>query len=142
MVKNKPFTLFDWLKEIQVGKSDWTSFNEDQIKVFNSYMIHRYLSLCPDYIELVNYVQKIPHDNKKQIYLIYRDMLPKRQIYYKYPTSSKSKIKSETVGYISKYFECSLGEAEEYISLLPPEGISNILGSMGIEKKEIKKLLK
>lgn len=142
MAKEKQFGLFDWLNEITLKKSPWESFNEDQIKVFNSFMIHKYISMCPDYIELVNYVQKIPYDNKKQIYSIYKEMIPKRKVYLKYVGAKKKKSNSELMEHISKYYCCSLKEADEYIDILGIEGIKNILPKMGIEEKEIKKLIK
>ena len=44
--------------------------------------------------------------------------------------------------YISKYYQCSLDEANEYIILLGKEGVNNIFTKMGIEDKEKKSLTK
>ena len=98
--------------------------------------------MCPDYIELVNYIQKIPYDNKKQIYSIYLQMIPKRKVFLKYIGSKKSKTNLELAEYVAKYFECSLGEADEYIDILRPTGVTGVLNQLGVEEKEIKKLLK
>jgi hypothetical protein len=135
--------LFKWLEEITVKKRPIDSFTEDDWSSFNSFMIHKYLSMNMGYIEFVNYVQKIPHDNKKQIYSIYRDMIPKRKVWLKYiGPKKKKKNNDELANHIAKHFECSLGEADEYIDLLGNKGITGILYKFGIEDKEIKKLLK
>jgi hypothetical protein len=44
--------------------------------------------------------------------------------------------------HIASYYECSLGEAEEYTHILRESGIKSILTKLGIEEKEQKKLLK
>ena len=61
-------TLFDWLNEITIKKTPADNFSEESWDSFNSYMVSRYLSMDINYIELVNYVQKISPQNKKQIY--------------------------------------------------------------------------
>ncbi len=134
--------LFGWLNEITQYKTPIEEISEESWKSFTSYMIHKYVSMCPDYIELVNYIQKIPHDNKKQIYLIYREMIPKRKVFNKYIGSKKKNQNNDLAGYVARYFECSLGEADEYISLLRESGVTGILHQMGVDDKEIKKLVK
>ena len=68
--------VFDWLKEINTTKSDPDSFSEKDWEVWNSYMVHRFLSQNEDFLELVNEVQKISPQNKKEIYSIYREYIP------------------------------------------------------------------
>jgi len=141
-LKSKPFTIFNWLEEITIKKSPWDSFNEEQIKTFNSYLINKYISMSPDYVELANYVQRIPYENKKQIYSIYREMIPKRKVFLKYIGSKKKKQNLELAIYIAQYFHCSLGEADEYIDILQKNGVRSILYKMGMEDKTIDKILK
>jgi hypothetical protein len=82
-------TLFDWLEEITVKKTLPNDFSEESWDSFNSYMVHRYLSMDINYIDIVNYVQKINPQNKKQIYTIYREMIPKKKVWLKYIKPSK-----------------------------------------------------
>jgi hypothetical protein len=141
--KQKDITnLFGWLNEITLYKTPIEDISEESWKHFNAFMINKYVSMCPDYIELVNYIQKIPYDNKKQIYSIYSEMIPKRKVFLKYIGSKKSKSNLELAEYVAKYFECSLGEADEYIDILRPTGVTGVLHQLGVEEKEIKKLLK
>jgi hypothetical protein len=95
-----------------------------------------------NYIEVANYIQTIPYDNKQQIYQIYREMIPKQKTFLKYVKSRTKKQPATLVEYVAKYFECSLGEAEEYIDILRKNGVRSVLYEMGIEDKEVEKLLK
>jgi hypothetical protein len=134
--------IFGWLNEITLYKTPVENISEESWEKWNSYMVHRYVSMDIQYIELVNYVQTIPYDNKKQIYQIYREMIPKRKVFLKYLKSNRKKKNAELADYVAKYFECSLGEADEYIDILRDKGVTGILHEMGVEDKEIKKLLK
>ena len=135
-------TIFDWLKEITSNKSKWESFTEEERASFNPYMMHRLLSMNPEYIEFVNLVQTFPYSDKEKIYSIYLYMIPKKNMFHKYIKSSKKKKQESLLKHIANYFECSFGEAEEYIDILRESGVKSILTKLGIEEKEQKKLLK
>ena len=138
----KKMSLFDWLKEITYKKSDWDSFEDESKDTFNPYMIHRFLSMNEDYVELVNYIQTIPYTEKGKIYKIYKNLLPKDNRFLKYTKSSNKKKSQALLEHITKYFECSTKEADNYITLLKKEGTQEILSKLGLEEKEKKKLLK
>ena len=135
-------TIFDWLKEITYNKSKWESFTEEDKKSFEPYMIHRFLSMNPEYVEFVNLVQTFPYSDKEKTYNIYLYMIPKNNMFLKYIKSSKKKKQESLLKHIANYFECSFGEAEEYIDILRDSGVKSILTKLGIEEKEQKKLLK
>jgi hypothetical protein len=137
-----PITLFNWLDNITVGKQDWDSFEETDRESFNPYIIHRFVSMYEPYVDLVNIVQKIPYTEKEKIYLLYKNMLPKKKIFFKYVKSNHTGPNDELVAKLADYFSCSLGEAEEYSTLLDRIGVESILSKMGINEKEIKKLVK
>ena len=135
-------TLFEWLNEITLYKTAPEDISQDSWDKWNSYMIHRYVSMNMDYIDVVNYVQKVNPQSKKQIYSIYREMLPKRKVYLKYVKNQNKKNNQELAEYIADYLECSLGEADEYIYLLQDIGVRDILWKMGVEEDETEKLIK
>ena len=139
---SKKMTIFDWLKEITYNKSPWNSFTEEDRESFNPYMIHRFLSMNPDYVDFVNTVQTVPYTSKEKIYHIYLYTIPKRDMWLKYIKSTETKRQEAMLKYIATYYECSLGEAEEYADILRDNGIKNILKQSGVDDKEIKKLLK
>ena len=138
--KNRTKNIFDFLEEITNKKSPVESFTEeDWDKNFNSYMIHRFISFNPYYIEIANAAQILPPQNKKQIYSFYKEFIPKRKTWFKYIKPLKSDISEDLVSLISTYFECSKQEAREYIPILGSEQIVCILTLMGVDEKEIKK---
>lgn len=123
-------------------KTSSDNFTEEDWGLWNTYMVHRFVSMNSDYIELVNYIQTIPYENKEQIYNIYKEMLPKRKEFFRYIKTGKKIKNRELLGYISEYFECSLREADENIQVLRKSDLVKILTSMGVEPKEQKSILK
>ena len=134
--------LFDWLKEINSKKSPVESFNDDDWEQFNSYMIHRFLSMNVDLIELVNEVQSFHPTDKKQIYQVYKEFVPKNNKWNKYIKSSKKSPNSELLEYLKNYFKISSREVLDYLNILDKSEVINILSQLGIDNKESKKLLK
>ena len=134
--------LWGWLNEITLYKTPVESISEESWDKWNSYIIHRYVSMNINYVELVNYVQTLPYENKQQIYTIYKEMIPKNKIFLKYIKSRVKKQPVTLVEYVAKHFECGLGEAEEYIDILRDHGTRKVLYDMGMDEKEVEKLLK
>ena len=134
--------LWGWLNEITLYKSSIENISQESWDSWNSYMVNRYVSMDIRYIELVNYIQTIPYDNKQQIYSIYREMIPKQKTFFKYLKVSKRKKNLQAIDYVAKHFECSLGEAEEYMDILRENGVRGVLYKMGVTDKEVDKLLK
>ena len=142
-IKNKTKNIFDWIKCINDTKPPIGYFTEeDWDKNFNSYMIHRFLSQNPDYLEIVNYVQEFPPQEKRMIYSIYKEFIPKNNKWSKYIKSKVKQPNKDLINHIKDYFECSSREAKEYINILNTPEINRILMGRGLEKKEIKQLLK
>lgn len=139
---SKKMSIFDWLKEITYNKSPWNSFTEEDQESFNPYMIHRFLSMNPDYVDFVNTVQTVPYTNKERVYNIYLYTIPKKDMFLKYIKSTKTKTKEELLNHLASYYECSLREADEYYHMHHSDTIKSILKKKGIDDKEIKKLLK
>jgi hypothetical protein len=134
--------VFDWLKEINTTKSDPNSFTEKDWEVWNSYMVHRFLSQNEDFLELVNEVQKSPPQNKKEIYSIYREFIPKNNKWSKYIKSSIKQRNTDLINHLKEYWMCSSKEVKEYLEFLGNDEVLRILTQRGIDKKEIKALLK
>ena len=135
------FSIFDWLKQLTYNKGDWDSFSDDDKKSWNNYMVHRFLSMNPDYIEVVNIVQKYQYLTDKQVYTIYKNLIPKRNVFLKYIKGKKDKTSAEDIKYLADYFECSTREIKEYIDIVPKEELANILDNFKVttSKKKIKK---
>ena len=134
--------IFDWLKAINTTKPPIESFTDKDWEIWNSYMVHRFISMNPDYIDLANYVQEFQPQEKKMIYNIYKEFIPKNNKWNRYIKSKTKEPNQELVKHIKRYYECSVKEAKEYLCILDQDYIKNILSSIGLEKKEITKLIK
>lgn len=134
--------LWGWLDEVMLHKTPPKQISEDSWDKFSPYMMHRFISMNPDYIQIANYLNQKPDLTKEQVYMVYKQVLPKRKVWSKYIKPSKGEINKELVKNVSKYFECSGKEASEYVRILGKEGSKNVLRSMGLEEKEINKLIK
>jgi len=135
-------TIWDWLEEVTYKKSPADSFSEKDWETFNSYMVHRFVSMNPYYIELTNKVQTILPTEKVRIYTVYRELIPKRKVFLKYIKGKNDKYNANLLDILSSHFECSKKESKEYFNVLGKPQIKDILSRMGFEKKEITKLLK
>lgn len=135
-------TIFDWLKEINTNKSPVDSFTNSDWEVWNSYMIHRFLSQNEDFLELVNEVQSFPPQNKQQIYSIYVEYIPKNKKWSKYIKSKVKERNKDLIDHLKDHFQVSTREVKEHLTLLDNQYIVRILTNRGLEEKEIKKLLK
>ena len=135
-------TTFDWVKHINQFKTPADSFTDSDWDKFNSYVIHRVISMNPDYLEIVNYVQDLPPQEKRMIYNVYKEFIPKNNKWSKYVKSKVKQPNIDLISHIKDNFQCSSKEAKEYITLLDTPQISRILTNRGLDKKEIKPLLK
>ena len=145
MKTNKPATLFDHLANITWKKKPWSELSETDQKSFSPYLINRWLSMNINYIELVDMFQQytIGPLNKKHVYQLYFDFLPKQKSFNKYIKGKKQdKYNKELVKLIANHYQVAKIEAEEYISLLEQTEISSLLKKYGKTDKEIKGLLK
>lgn len=140
--KDKIRNIFDWLNHITLYKTSSTEFTDNDWENFNSYMVHRFISMNVYYVEIADYAQSMLPNMKKEIYNFYKEMIPKNKTYLKY-------VKSQTKGYskdllekIADYYEVGIREARSYIAVIKKDELTQILSEMGLEDKEIKKLLK
>tara|TARA_Y100000356_G_scaffold88315_1_gene73904 strand:- start:408 stop:821 length:414 start_codon:yes stop_codon:yes gene_type:complete len=134
--------IWDWLKQINNIKADPNSFSEKDWELWNSYMIHRFISMNRDFLPIVNEVQTIPPQNKKEIYTIYREFIPKNNKWNKYIKSSVKQPNNDLVNKLSNILECSKSEVKTYLNILESDELIHILNRVGIDNKELKKLLK
>jgi hypothetical protein len=115
--------IFDHIKNITTTKGSYLGDEG-----WNNWMINRYLSMDPEYCEVVNIVQKNTWQMKGEyLYNLYKDLIPKQYKYLKYiKASKKTDYKSEDIEAVQVYFEISKKEAKEYISMLPKEELELI----------------
>ena len=134
--------LWDWLNEITIKKSPANKFSEEDWESWNSYMVHRFMSMGQNNVEIANIAQRMHPTDKIGIYNFYCNMIPRKKVWNKYIKSSIKPKNKELVKLISKYFECGSHEADHYIDIMSKDEVRDILVNMGKEKKEITKLFK
>lgn len=134
--------IFDWLKHINQYKTPASKFTDKDWEVFNSYMVHRFLSMNPDYIEVVNYVQEFPPQEKIMIYNIYKEFIPKNNKWNKYIKSKIKEPNKDLLIQLKDHFKVSIREVKDYLKILDAVEINRILTNRGLETKEIKQLIK
>jgi len=134
--------VFKWLNEITVKKSPSTQFSDEDWDGWNSYMVHRFLSMSKEYIDIVNLAQRFHPTDKKGLYNFYKEVLPRKKVWNKYIKSQNKKDIKELSKIVANYLEVGCNEASSYIPVLGKEGTNDILSGIGLEKKDIKKLLK
>ena len=134
-------TVFNWLNEISYNKRPWSSFNNEDRESFNPYMINRFISMKENYIDFVNTIQKYSI-NKELLYNYYCQLIPKRKIFFRYIKPKKSTLNSNLITILAKYFESSEREIKDNYQLIGKDLSKIILQNIGIDDKQIKKLLK
>ncbi len=144
----KSKSIFDCIADISYKKTDINKYTENDWKVYNPYMIHRFLSMKEELIGIMNLVQKYYTLDKKTHYVLMSDILPKQKLFAKYIKGKKvEKFNSELIDILANHWEISRDEAKQRIELYVhfndgTKSIIAILESYGKTKKEIKRLLK
>ena len=142
-------TLFDHIKAITTEQriDYWETLEEGDKKTWSNYMIHRFLSMNPDWIEVLSEIQPYTQVlEPKNLYLALIGLIPKGRYYLKYTKGKKdNKYENWLVDLIKQDFGCSIKEAEEYCEILYAtregrENIKYICEQYGVEKKQITKL--
>jgi len=134
--------IWGWLEEITLTKSPSDSFSDGDWDIFNSYMVHRFLSMNQNYLDVVNLAQKLNPQNKSQVYSFYREFIPRKKTWSKYIKSQSKQYNKELTGHMASYFKVSKRETISYLDILDKPEILRILHNIGIDEKEAKKLLK
>ena len=141
-MKDKTKNIFDWLQHITLYKTPASEFTDNDWENFNSYMVHRFISMSPYYVEVADYAQSMLPTMKKEIYNFYKEMIPKRKVWLQYIKSKTKTVNKDLIEVIAKYYEVGVTDATSYFTVMTKEEISVILSEMGKDSKEIKKLLK
>ena len=147
-MSTKPATIFDHLSHITEKKTPWDKLSEADQKSFSPYLINRWLSMNMDLIEIVDMFQQytIGELDRKHVYQLYQELLPKRKMYNKYIKAKDSdKYNKELLEFIAKHYQISIREATEYVAMMldiDKESVVDILRKYGKTDKEIKSLMK
>lgn len=142
-------TLFDHIKAITSEQNPkyWDTLDDGDKRSWSNYMVHRFLSMNPDWIEVLSEIQPYTQTlEPKQLYLSLIGLLPKGKYYLKYIKGKKEdNYESWLIDLIKQDFQCTSNQAEEYLEILYStregrENIKYICEKYGVESKTITKL--
>ena len=136
-------SLFDHIKQITNVQNPkyWDSLDEGDKKTWSNYMVHRFLSMKSDWIQVVNELQKYWELKPKSVYQFYIDIIPKGRTFLRYTKSKKkSKVEKWAMEHLVDYFQCSTREVEEYLNILNKEQVTSIIMKYGVDDKQLKKI--
>jgi len=142
-------SLFDHINAIckDQNKKYWDTLDESDKKTWSNYMVFRFLSMNPDFVPVVAQIQPILQEvPPKALYLALIDIIPKGRYFLKYiKPKSADKYEEWLIELVSKYYEVSKLEAEDYLKILYEtrngrEKVKELCENYGVETKQITKL--
>lgn len=118
-VQTKPLSFFDYLSDINYGKTGTIHVERDpDLKQFNTFMILRYLSLEKGFVSLVNILNVYQAAlTKEEMYKVLLFLIPRGRRFLQYPKAIKDGFDEESIELVRQYFECSFEEAKEWVKL-------------------------
>ncbi len=143
----KKKNLFQHLNQVTTRQNPdyWNTLTEEDKKTWSNYMIHRFLSMKMEWVEVVNELQKYKLQ-PKDLYKLYINILPKGKQFLKY-TKRKNQMDYPNweINVIRNHLECSRKEAIEALDMyMLTEGgmleIREILVKWGIDEAKIEEL--
>jgi len=142
-------TLFDHIKAITNTQDPkyWDKLDESDKKTWSNYMVFRFLSMNPDWVETIAALQPALQEvPPKALYLALIDFLPKGRHFLKYmKPATADKYESWLVELVARHYEVSMLSAETYLKILystknGKERIKQLCEDYGTETKVITKL--
>ena len=140
----KKSSLFDHINQVTSVQNPnyWDVISDEDKKSWSNYMVNRFLSMKPEWLELVNELQK--YDLKpKELYKLYTNVLPKGKQWLKYIKGrNQMDYPNWLINIVANHEEVSKKDAYDMIEMyMLTEGGMLELGQLaqkwGIEPKKI-----
>tara|TARA_A100000164_G_scaffold365338_1_gene384802 strand:+ start:7491 stop:7814 length:324 start_codon:yes stop_codon:yes gene_type:complete len=104
-------------------------------------MVHRFLSMKAEWIEVVNEIQQYWELKPKSVYQFYTNILPRGNTYLRYTKSKKkSKIEKWAMDILCDYFEDSSQNIEKTLDIMGKDVVYSIISKYGVDEKLLKKI--
>lgn len=134
----KKKTIFDVLTDITYNKTPWSE--QDQ-KIVQPYMLNRFLSMNPDYLDIVAYCQPITDRLTSEFYYkFYLDVLPKKKTFNKYISAKPNEnVNEPLVEFISERMQLGSREVIDILESTSSESIKSYILSHGFSEEQCKK---
>jgi len=146
MAEIKVKTIFDILNDLTFNKVRWEDQSETEQKKVQTWMINRWFSMHPDYIEVIAECQPITDLlDTKLYYKFYLDLLPKKKFFTKYISNKSEKDKKfgKIIDFLADKMQMGKDEAEQCLDVLMelPSGlfeIKSFIKLYGYDDKRVK----
>jgi len=142
--KSNALGLFDHLRQIQTVQDPhyFDKITEADKKTWTSWMINRFLSQIPEYIELINEIQHLSKTlPDSEYYRLLIMIIPKRQVFGGYIKGKSSKYSKDVMEFLAKHYQCSVREIDDYLEILDESDVKTIYYSYGFDEKQVKNFL-
>lgn len=130
-----------WLDHMTVKKTPWDKIPKEDQLTYLPFIINLWLSHAVGYIEFVNEVQKYQVPNRDH-YNFYLKILPKKKLFLNWVKPKSKKYNKDIISKISTFYKVSTREINESLDCLEEPDLFYILENMGLNEKDIKKLMK
>jgi hypothetical protein len=141
-------SLWDHLKHIYEVQDEnyFKSLTESDKKSWNTYMINRFISMNPNFLPIVNFLQQyydLPHE---LYYKLLISAIPRGKYFFPYIKPGKEFYEKGLIDIIKNHFEIKSDEAVDYLNILyqdddGKEYVKNICKKYGMDEKEIKEII-
>ena len=143
----KKKNLFQHLSQVTTRQNPdyWNTLSEEDKKTWSNYMIHRFLSMKMEWVEVVNEFQKYKLQ-PKDLYKLYTNVLPKGKQWLKYiKRRNQMEHPNWLINIVANQEKFSKREAYDMIEMLYlTEGgmleLGEICTKWGVEPKKIEEL--
>lgn len=126
-------TIFDFVNDIRKTKKMDMLDKEENLPIWNSYMILQALSMKEGDVFLCNLLNKYSGIlSKQQMYQALTYLIPRDHNFHRW-IKKTNVVPNENSESVSRYFECSLSEAEEYIKVMGLDWSEQIKNQFGGE---------
>ena len=141
--------LFDHINAITSEQDPkyFDKLTEEDLKSWSNFMINRFLSMKPDWVELVATLLPLTQTlQPKEMYKLYISLIPKGKHYLKYiKGKGEDKYEDFLIELMKKDYLCSERQALDYIEVLYAsregrEHMKYVCEKYGLDKKQITKL--
>ena len=136
-------TIFDHLKGVTKDKIPWDSLSDGDKSSWDDFMITRWLSMKPEYVEYLNELQMYRYSGLygKHYYELLRFSLPAESSYFKYIKKPKtSDLEKRVIEFFSNVYQISFRESFDIMQMFRKLSMQNdfdlLLAKHGIQQED------
>ena len=142
LIKRK--SLFDHINQIKKTQNPkyWDTLSKEDKKTWSNYMVHKFLSMNMNLVDIINELQKYNLE-PKDLYKLYTNLLPKDNRFYKYVKGRNEMQHPQwLINLIATHMKNSKKEAYDAVEMyMLTEGgmleLGEICRKYGVEPKKI-----